>query len=130
MPPPSPPLAGDWRRAYGYLSSLSCWGLMPQKEEVLAMLRSRVQVEGLRTYLLAHARFYTSLSLKQLCEMFELPERKVRIWLGAPRTARHLHSTALHVMPVLAAWCSPPAAASPGPCPPPLHGRCTRSCRA
>lgn len=50
---------------------------MPQKEAVLGMLRAKLQEEGLRTYLLAYGRFYSSLSIAQLCDMFELPERKV-----------------------------------------------------
>ena len=41
------------------------------------MLRSKLQEDGLRTYLLAYGRFYSSLSIAQLCDMFELPERKV-----------------------------------------------------
>lgn len=41
--------AGDWRRCYGYVTALSCWGLMPQREAVLAMLRSRVQVRSARS---------------------------------------------------------------------------------
>lgn len=27
---------GDWRRAFGYISALPCWALMPQKEQVCA----------------------------------------------------------------------------------------------
>lgn len=48
-----------------------------QKEAVLGMLRGKLQEEGLRTYLLAYGRFYSSLSIAQLCDMFELPQRKV-----------------------------------------------------
>ncbi|PSC74602.1 Eukaryotic translation initiation factor 3 subunit C [Micractinium conductrix] len=68
---------GDWRRAYQYATALTCWNLLPQKEAVLGMLRSKMQEEGLRTYMLAYGRFYSSLSIAQLCDMFELPERKV-----------------------------------------------------
>ncbi|KAL4433586.1 hypothetical protein ABPG75_000027 [Micractinium tetrahymenae] len=68
---------GDWRRAYQYSTALSCWNLLPQKEGVLGMLRSKLQEEGLCTYLLSYGRFYSSLSIAQLCDMFELPERKV-----------------------------------------------------
>lgn len=74
--PPIP--AGDWRRSYAYATALSCWGLLPQKDAVLGMLRAKLQEEGLRTYLLAYGRFYSSLSIAQLCDMFELPDRKVR----------------------------------------------------
>jgi translation initiation factor 3 subunit C len=70
-------LPGDWRRAIFYATALSCWSLLPQKEAVLAMLRQKLQEEGLRTYLLSYGRFYSSLSIVQLCDMFELPKAKV-----------------------------------------------------
>lgn len=60
--------------------------ILPQKEAVLGMLRSKLQEEGLRTYLLAYGRFYSSLSIAQLCDMFELPERKVGAARGLGRT--------------------------------------------
>jgi translation initiation factor 3 subunit C len=41
------------------------------------MLRQKLQEEGLRTYLLSYGRFYSSLSIVQLCDMFELPKAKV-----------------------------------------------------
>lgn len=44
------------------------------------MLRQKLKEEGLRTYLLAYGRFYSSLSIVQLCEMFELP--KAKVWRG------------------------------------------------
>lgn len=50
-----------------------------QKEAVLGMLRNKMQEEGLRTYMLAYGRFYSSLSIAQLCDMFELPERKASL---------------------------------------------------
>lgn len=52
-------------------------GSLLQKEAVLAMLRQKLQEEGLRTYLLSYGRFYSSLSIVQLCDMFELPKAKV-----------------------------------------------------
>lgn len=58
-----------------------------QRDAVLGMLRSKLQEEGLRTYLLAYGRFYSSLSIAQLCDMFELPERKVgAACAGLPRS--------------------------------------------
>lgn len=69
---------GDWRKAYEYATALQCWALLgAAKDRVLGMLRSKFQEEGLRTYLLANARHYTSLSMQQLCDMFELPNRRV-----------------------------------------------------
>ena len=70
--------AGDWRKSYGYITALQCWSLLGSaKDEVMNMLQRRFQEEGLRTYLLAHSRFYTSLSLDQLAATFELPRERV-----------------------------------------------------
>jgi len=69
---------GDWKNAYAYMSALPCWGLLgAQKETVLSQVRVKFQEEGLKAYLLAHAKFYTSLSMEQLCQMFELSDRRV-----------------------------------------------------
>lgn len=37
-----------------------------------------LQEGGLRTYLLAYGAYFHSLSLDQLCQMFELPEKQAR----------------------------------------------------
>ena len=70
-------LKGNWRKAYDYLASVSSWGLLPNKTEVLDMLKGKLQECGLRTYLLSYGAFYRSLSQQQLCEMFDLPEKQV-----------------------------------------------------
>lgn len=70
--------AGDWRKAYGFINALQCWSLLGSaKEDVMGILQRRFQEEGLRTYLLAHSRFYSSLSLGQLASTFELPRERV-----------------------------------------------------
>ena len=68
---------GDWRRAYETLEGLPSWKLIPDHEQILKMLRQKLQEEGLRTYLLAYGIFYKSLSHAQLAAMFELPEKRV-----------------------------------------------------
>lgn len=71
-------MKGEWRKAYETLSQLSSWKLVPKCEEVLAMLKAKLQEEGLRTYLFAYGAYYKSLSHAQLSAMFDLPEKKVR----------------------------------------------------
>ena len=65
-------LKGNWQAAVDSLTALPVWGLVPQRERVLASLRTRIKEEGLRTYLFTCAAHYSSLSLGQLAEMFEL----------------------------------------------------------
>eukprot|EP00899_Mesostigma_viride_P000766 jgi/Mesvir1/10690/Mv13781-RA.1 len=70
---------GDWRKAAQILTELPVWGLlqMERKDALLAMLRRKLQEEGLRTYLFAYSSFYDSLSLDQLAQIFELTDANV-----------------------------------------------------
>ncbi|DBA87382.1 hypothetical protein WJX77_002170 [Trebouxia sp. C0004] len=71
-------MGGHWQEAYHYLSSLSVWNLIGgAKENVLVLLKAKLQECGLKTYLFSYGSYYSSLSLKQLSEMFELPEMQV-----------------------------------------------------
>ena len=73
-------LRGDWKRCSDLLTSLECWDLVPGEngaEEIKSMLGEKIKQTGLRTYLLAFSAQYDSLSLGQLCEMFDMTKNEV-----------------------------------------------------
>jgi len=72
-------MEGDWETACKRILDLPVWALVPPPggEKVKAMLRTKIQVEALRTYLLLYSNHYEAMSLPQLCSMFDLPENKV-----------------------------------------------------
>ena len=78
-------MKGEWKKAYDALSSLTSWRLIPRHEQVLEMLKAKLQEEGLRTYLFAYGAYYKSLSHSQLATMFDLPEKKVRASFAGPK---------------------------------------------
>ena len=73
-------LKGDWKKCADLLKSLECWDLVPGDngaEEIKKMLVEKIKQTGLRTYLLAFSAQYDSLSLSQLCEMFDMTKNEV-----------------------------------------------------
>ena len=71
---------GDWKKCADYLSGLDVWQLLPVEnvaDQINTMLEGKVKVEGLRTYLFKHSSHYDSLSLAQLCSMFELSKNEI-----------------------------------------------------
>ncbi|KAI1134847.1 eukaryotic translation initiation factor 3 subunit 8 N-terminus-domain-containing protein [Hypoxylon sp. FL0543] len=69
--------AGEWKKATNFVHSIKIWDLMPNTEEIKAMLSKQIQEEGLRTYLFTYAPFYDTLAISTLSSMFELEDRKV-----------------------------------------------------
>lgn len=69
--------AGEWKKAISFIHNIKIWDLMPNTEEIKAMLAKQIQEEGLRTYLFTYAPFYDTLSVATLSEMFELEASKV-----------------------------------------------------
>uniref|UniRef100_A0A061RZ06 Eukaryotic initiation factor n=1 Tax=Tetraselmis sp. GSL018 TaxID=582737 RepID=A0A061RZ06_9CHLO len=69
--------SGDWAAAYKYVESLSCWNLMDGSAEVKEVLKEHIKEEALRTFLFTYSSHYSSLSLDQLCSLFDLPEKRV-----------------------------------------------------
>lgn len=54
------------------------------QDDLLSMIRAKLQAEALRTYLFSFSNQYNSLSLDQLCSMFDLPEKKVYRYVSIP----------------------------------------------
>ncbi len=71
---------GDWKTCVDLCTNLEVWNLVPGEganEGIQKMLASKIKLEGLRTYLFAFSKQYESLSLTQLCAMFEMSKNEV-----------------------------------------------------
>ncbi|EGZ15891.1 hypothetical protein PHYSODRAFT_561619 [Phytophthora sojae] len=71
---------GSWRKSSELLVGLPVWDLFPGanvSQRVKSMVQHKIQVEALRTYLLAFSAEYDSVSLARLMEMFDLDEKTV-----------------------------------------------------
>ena len=71
---------GDWKTCVDLCTGLDVWNLVPgdgSAEGIKKMLASKIKLEGLRTYLFAFSKQYESLSLSQLCAMFEMSKNEV-----------------------------------------------------
>lgn len=69
---------GNWKESQEQIAEIKIWKLMVDHEELITMLKSKIQEEGLRTYLFTYSHYYKSLNLRHLAEMFELPISKVK----------------------------------------------------
>ncbi len=69
--------AGEWKKAIQFIHSIKIWELMPQAEDIKAMLAKQIQEEGVRTFLFTYAPFYDTLAIDTLSSMFELEPRKI-----------------------------------------------------
>ncbi|OAA51533.1 eukaryotic translation initiation factor 3 [Metarhizium rileyi] len=69
--------AGEWKKSTTFIHSIKIWELMPNSEDIKAMLSKQIQEEGLRTYLFTYAPFYDTLALDTVSAMFELESAKV-----------------------------------------------------
>jgi len=69
---------GNWKKCRNDILSLPIWQVMRNNAGVFLNLSREIQEQGLRTYLLTYGQYYVSLSLKDLCTMFELSEGDVR----------------------------------------------------
>jgi translation initiation factor 3 subunit C len=94
-------LKGDWQRCRQYVVNLPAWSFYSGQgtaDRVRSMLEEKIKCEGLRTYMLRFSQHYDSVSLQQLCDMFELDERMVKKVVSKMVFAKELS----------AGWANPP----------------------
>jgi translation initiation factor 3 subunit C len=84
---------GDWRQCHKYLMDIKAWNLFPAADTVKTMLRSEVQTQGIRTYLLEYSGAYASLHIDDLCAMFELERPAVHAIVSKMIINEELHAT-------------------------------------
>ncbi|KAF8312864.1 hypothetical protein DL93DRAFT_1234382 [Clavulina sp. PMI_390] len=71
---------GEWEKCRDLVLGIRIWSLIGGEKDVEGvkeMLASRIQEEGLRTYLFTNSTHYSSLSLARLSQTFSLPIRDV-----------------------------------------------------
>ncbi|CAK9441031.1 uncharacterized protein LODBEIA_P49000 [Lodderomyces beijingensis] len=68
---------GAWLKSYQLLSCIKIWKLFPDTENLLAMMKNQLQVEGLRTYIFTYKSVYLKLSMAKLASIFSLSEETV-----------------------------------------------------
>jgi len=84
---------GNWATTEKLLLGLSCWTQLSNADTIKAMLKRKIQEEGLRTYLFVTSRYYDSLSLGTLADMFELPKNIVHSIVSKMMIAEELHAS-------------------------------------
>ncbi len=71
---------GNWQYSTSLICGLPVWDLLPGEgiaQRVKDMVAHKIQVESLRSYLMAFADEYDALNLSQLCSMFGLDTKTV-----------------------------------------------------
>lgn len=69
-------LEGEWERAADSVCGMAVWDLLPDAAATRAFIRTKMQSEGLRAYLISSYAHYDSLSLPEIAGRFGLPETK------------------------------------------------------
>lgn len=72
---------GNWEQVQESLASLDTWKFFDNKDEILKMLEAHVKVESMRAYIFTNMKYYYSISIERLADMFKLDEKTVRATL-------------------------------------------------
>jgi len=89
-------MKGDWRSCADLILNLEAWKLIPGEDSVQhiqSMLLEKIKLEGLRTYLFAFSSHYDSLSLNQLCGMFQMNKNEIHSIVSKMMINQELHAT-------------------------------------
>jgi translation initiation factor 3 subunit C len=89
-------MKGDWRACSDLIVNLEVWKLIPGEDSVhhiQSMLLEKIKLEGLRTYLFSFATHYDSLSLNQLCGMFQMSKNEIHSIVSKMMINDELHAT-------------------------------------
>lgn len=74
---------GNWTKAYQLLLLIKIWRLFADNDQLMAMLKHQLQIEGLRTYVFTYRTIYTKLLISKLATIFDLPRAQVDEIVGA-----------------------------------------------
>lgn len=90
-------MKGDWKTCADMVTKLDVWKLIPGDqdipEQIKTMLTAKIKLEGLRTYLFSFSAQYDSLSLAQLCAMFEMSKNEVHSVVSKMMINRELYAS-------------------------------------
>merc|ERR1711934_534263 len=86
-------MRGDWKKCRDLIFQIKILSLIPNKDRVLELLHAKIQEEGLRTYLFTYSSHYGSLSLDQLCQIFELKPNIVHSIVSKMMINEELHAS-------------------------------------
>ncbi|GME82633.1 unnamed protein product [Ambrosiozyma monospora] len=83
----------DWKKASELINAIKIWDLFTRSTELKQLLKEKLQVEALRTYIFKNKSFYVKCSIANLSTQFELSEDKVRSIL-----AKMIHSDEVNAL--------------------------------
>ncbi len=89
-------MKGEWQTCAELVSNLDVWQLVAGEDaakKIGKMLTEKVKLEGLRTYLFAFSTQYDSMSLAQLCAMFEMTKNEVHSVVSKMMINRELYAS-------------------------------------